>query len=331
MSAVGEAVGVRVEFGMRAWEPAGRADRAAPRGGRARGRTGSASGRAARRSCRRGPVRRRASGRDAPWPGFGGGGVGLRDIASGRGAQDAPVASSSTARASSFMAPNSSAKLGSTEAGLVAQRAYCLAEERGVGAAEGRRQDVHARHLLRSLICPCRASLEKPSRRVEARLDGRWVASTACHARLRTRHGRTARGASAFRCGGRRKVCQSEPAGREASVGRSPRRRLATTLARWSLRHFGRRRRTLAQFRHELVELGLVLGEAQPVQERRRIPSAPPPAGATSPSGIRRRRGCRWTAAGRFTAAAPPSSSSRPTARHALPGRTLVAAIWWAL
>ena len=41
----------------------------------------------------------------------------------GRGAQEAPVASSSTARASSFIAPNRSAKLGSTEAGSVAHRA----------------------------------------------------------------------------------------------------------------------------------------------------------------------------------------------------------------
>ena len=41
----------------------------------------------------------------------------------GRGAQDAPLASSSTARASSFIAANRSAKLGSTEAGSVAHRA----------------------------------------------------------------------------------------------------------------------------------------------------------------------------------------------------------------
>src|SRR3984957_258950 len=41
------------------------------------------------------------------------------------GAHEAPVASSRTARASSFSAPKSSPKVGSTDAGLAAQRAYC--------------------------------------------------------------------------------------------------------------------------------------------------------------------------------------------------------------
>ena len=41
----------------------------------------------------------------------------------GRGAQEAPLASSSTPLASSFMASNRSAKLGSTEAGSLTHRA----------------------------------------------------------------------------------------------------------------------------------------------------------------------------------------------------------------
>ena len=123
---VGETIGARIELGVRRWESAARADRAAPPDGRARGRSGSASARAARRWWRRGSARRTAA---PPAPGAAHGPVTAGRTSSSnsgwRGAQEAPVASSSTERASSFSAPNSSAKVGSTEAGLAAQRAYC--------------------------------------------------------------------------------------------------------------------------------------------------------------------------------------------------------------
>ena len=63
-----------------------------------------------------------------------------------RGAQEAPVASSSTARASSFSAPNSSAKVGSTEAGIGRPARILFAQERRVRATERRCQDVNASH-----------------------------------------------------------------------------------------------------------------------------------------------------------------------------------------
>src|SRR5580658_4938249 len=78
--------------------------------------------------------------------------------ASGCGAQEAPVASSRTARASSFSAPNSSVKLGSTEAGLVAQRAYCSPRNAAFAPekAEARMSTPAMRHDPSALRPPLR-------------------------------------------------------------------------------------------------------------------------------------------------------------------------------
>ena len=128
---VGETIGPRVQLCVRAAGFAGRADRAAPPDGRARGRSGSASARAAGDGGgahllageHSGACHRTVGPEAAGWTAAGS----AVSSSSARwcGAQEAPVASSSTARASSFSAPNSSAKVGSTECGLAAQRAYC--------------------------------------------------------------------------------------------------------------------------------------------------------------------------------------------------------------
>src|SRR5271168_929380 len=78
--------------------------------------------------------------------------------ASGCGVQEAPVASSRTARASSFSAPNNSAKLGSTEAGLVAQRAYCSPRNAAFAPenAEARMSTPAMRHDPSALRPPLR-------------------------------------------------------------------------------------------------------------------------------------------------------------------------------
>src|SRR5437870_4303409 len=98
----------------------------------------------------------------------------------------------------------------------------------------------------------------------------------------------------------------------------------ATSLAVSALRlRLGRRRAgaglAVAPLAHEVVELGAVLGHAQPLQERAETRWPPPPAGAAPHCGIRRRRGCRWGAApeGHPTAAcaAPSARACAPTAR----------------
>ena len=75
-----------------------------------------------------------------------------------------------------------------------------------------------------------------------------------------------------------------------------PRAYWLSAEAKSALRLAVRRGRALLVLRHELVELFLVLGVAQTIQEFPGIRSALPRGAARFPCGIRRRRGCRWRA-----------------------------------
>ncbi len=121
---VGETVGARVQLGVRAGNL--QAERIEPRLQMAAHAIGADQHQRAQRGDGGGAhlLAGERRGRRLPrWPGDRGAHLLLEFRMAG--AQEAPVASSSTARASSFSAPNSSAKVGSTECGLAAQRAYC--------------------------------------------------------------------------------------------------------------------------------------------------------------------------------------------------------------
>ena len=157
-----------------------------------------------------------------------------------------------------------------------------LAEKCGVRAAEGGGKDIHASHRLRSLICLGRVH------RGTCQLKELLVA----HVRppRATRHERWPVARRYVRCGGWQAIqatsdadatnqsCKKHrcvlrpvllplaplPLRFPRGEGSGERR---SALCRRRLRLLWRRRRALAQFGHELVELSLVLGEAQPVQE----------------------------------------------------------------
>ena len=195
--------------------------------------------------------------------------------ASGRGVQEAPVASSSTARASSFRAPNSSAKLGSTEAGLAAQRAYCSPRNAAFAPekAEARISTPAIRPNSSLRSAPCIGPLA-PHR--EPRLSrGRVVLPAVLRRPNQSRQGKRDPWRVSRRITSRLPIGEAKggaPGGSEPDPHCGRAGRVSSDLAapvHPCAGSAGRRLRALPTLRHEGVELGLVLGETEAFQERR--------------------------------------------------------------
>ena len=314
---VGETIGARIEFGMRPGNL--QPERIEPRLQMAAHAVGADQHQGAQRGDRGGAdlLAGQQHGRHCRGGASGGG---------GGGSSHSPDSGGAAPRRRRWPPPGPSAHRRSArrtvrrrsdrrKPGLAAQRAYCSPRKAAFAPlkADARMStpaiDQDPLLPLSGHRATCR-SVEPLAAR-----SGRFNRMSSRHANAPRA---SARGASVFQMR-RQAGFSSEPAGGEAR-GRSPRRRLAgATLAAFgacgcSGGAGGRWRSSVMNWSNSALSLA-----KRSRSRKRRIPSAPPPAGAASRCGIHRRRGCRWS--GPAAPRCRTSSSSRPRAAAALPGR----------